>query len=367
MKIVVMLTCHLLFPFDLGLELDFTGKDAREVFKEISARRMGSLSLDGRLFAGATFGTQVYKFGIGLIQISFSFEGDVSQAARLSCFAEQIRVGKTGILSYCQSLVEGLIGRAVKYATYRYERRLTDTDLFPAFVRGENHEVEGEPPIKTADTFIRRHQKALYGVVAGEPNYDALSDFVLERERLGNYGYYENEIILIKRFGAFVSSPEVPTILELIKLAYAQYWSLRAYNFILDHELDNAQRLLERLPPYYKFWVMPHRYQQFSREAVDFGKDKLAIVDSLYNVASNIPRIDSDWHLRTIYQSIEKVFNIDELYKTVEVKLERIEGSYNSARDVLATNFFILLDIIFFFALAWSVLDTFLLWKIFHK
>jgi len=174
-------------------------------------------------------------------------------------------------------------------------------------------------------------------------------------------------MILIERFGAVVYSPEAPDLLNLIKLAYSQYWSLKSYNFLLDRELDNTQQVLEHLPPYYKFWLIPNQYQRFSKEAMDFGRDKLAIVESLYSsVGPNIPRIDSDWHLRTLYASLRKVFTIEELYKTVDTKLERIEEAYNSAREFLSTNFFILLDIIFFVSLAWSVVDTVLLLKIAH-
>ena len=48
---------YLLFPFDLGVELDFTGKDAKEFFKEISTRKMGVLFLDDRSFFNVAFTT----------------------------------------------------------------------------------------------------------------------------------------------------------------------------------------------------------------------------------------------------------------------------------------------------------------------
>src|SRR5258708_3240978 len=100
---------------------------------------------------------------------------------------------------------------------------------------------------------------------------------------------------------------------------------------------------------------------------MDFSRDKLAIVESLYTVGSKIPRIDADWHLRTLYASIRKIFTIEDLYRIVDVKLGRIEESYNSAREFLSTNFFILLDFIFFASLAWSIIDTLLLWHIAHR
>jgi hypothetical protein len=66
---------YLLFPFDMGLELDFTGKDTREFFKEISTRRIGVLSAEGKTFSETEFSTQVYRFGVGMIQITFDIDG----------------------------------------------------------------------------------------------------------------------------------------------------------------------------------------------------------------------------------------------------------------------------------------------------
>jgi hypothetical protein len=359
---------HLLFPFDLGLELDFSGHDAEVIFKQVSSRKTASVVFDGVTYETASVVTQIYKFGVGSIEISFDMDTDLSHAAKLSCFAENVWVGKMPILKYCQSHVDTVIRQASQYADYHYERRLEEVDLFPVFVIGEAVQGSRErgEMLHVSDAFIRRHRKALYGIVAGEPRYDDLSDFVLEREKLQNYGYYENEMILIERFGAVVYSPESATLLNLMKLAYSQYWSLKSYNFLLDKELDNAQHVLEHLPPYYKFWLIPSQYQRFSKEALDFGRDKLAIIESLYSVGPNVPRIDADWHLRTLYGSVRKVFTIEELYKTVDTKLSRIEEAYNSAREFLSTNFFILLDIIFFASLAWSVIDTLLLLRIAH-
>ncbi len=350
----------LLFPFDLGLELDFTSKGTQSIVHEISTHDLPSLSLGGKIFSKAQTESHLYRFGTGIIQINFSAQLDVNECAEISCNTEKITVGKTAILEWCQSRVSELTARAQEFAIHRYDMRLEESDIFPVFIFNPDD-------VQNADAFIRKNYKALYGIVAGEQNFDMLSDFVFQREPLGNFGYYENQIILLKRFGAVISSSEYDTILDLIALSYAQYWSLKSYHFVLNSETDSAQKLLENLPPYYKFWKFPSNYQTFSQEAIAFGKDKISIVDSLYNVSTNIPKIDSDWHLRTIYKDVTKVFNIDELYKTVDIKLSRIEETYNQAREFLSTNFFILLDIIFALWLIWGVFDTLLLLYIAKK
>ena len=353
-------TVHILIPVDLGRELDFVGPDATAVAKEISSHPIRDLAFEGRRFADIRLAAQIYKFGVGLLALSFAADGDLDFFAALSCRTEALQVEGAPIIPWAKTLVDGVIGSARRFASHTYNRRLEDVDPFPIFVFDKGG-------VTDAAEFVATHEKALTGIVSGEPNYDALSDFVLAQEKIRNFGYYENELILIKRFGAVVSSEESGTIVELIRLAYSLYWSLRAYNFFLEKEIDQAQELLADLPPYYKFWAMPSRYQTFSREAMDFVRDKLAIVDSLHNVQANIPRIDSDWHLRTIYKNVEKEFDIDELSKAVDTKLERIEQSYNSARDFISTNFFIAVEIVLILSLAWMMLDTGLLFIIAHK
>ncbi|HAX62469.1 MAG TPA: hypothetical protein DCX95_07980 [Elusimicrobia bacterium] len=216
----------------------------------------------------------------------------------------------------------------------------------------------------TADIFITKNLKTLYGIVSAESNYEKLSEFVLSQSPLANYGYYEDEIILVKKFGAFISSEESDAIKDIIKLALVQWWVLKSYDYILQKELDDAQRHLAEIPSGWKILKTFTQYNKFSKDSMDFDRDKLEIISSIH---TGIPEIENDWHLKMLHTNINKIFDTEELEKWVETKITRIEDSYQNARDFLSTNFFILLDIIFFLSLAWSIFDTFLLWKISAK
>ncbi|MBI4054894.1 MAG: hypothetical protein HY402_02035 [Elusimicrobia bacterium] len=353
-------TIYLLFPFDLGLELDFSGKDQNKIFKELATRQIPDLTLEGQVLSSAEVTFQIYRFGVGLIQTAFSLEADLERCAQLAWNADRIRLGKRDLVGYCQSMVEGIIERAKPYATYTYDQRLEESEVFPVFVLQDFIR-------KDAGGFIRRHEKLLYGIVANEPDWSRLSPFVLKQDPLENYGYYEYELILIKRYGSVVSSAQSKELMESIATSYAQYWSLRSYSAYLDGEMERTQKLLEDLPPFYKFWKAPQRYRRYSEEAIDFSRDKLSIVDSLYNRSALRIASDSDWYFRRFSETAAKVFQVEEMYREVELKLDRIESAYNSARDYIATNFFIILDFIFFFWLTWSILDTYLLWKMAGK
>ncbi|WP_040889225.1 hypothetical protein [Verrucomicrobium sp. 3C] len=350
----------LLIPFDMGLELDFREPETKGLMKQFARPRTEPVTFRGTLLAEGDAVARIYNFGVGILQLSFSVQGNLNFYANLASRIDSLRLGKAPIPDWARATIGEVLAEAKEFATYRYDFRLEEVQVFPI--------LSLEPGVVgDAEAFLRENRKTLYGMVSGEPNYDILSSFVLDQEKLVNFGYYENELILIKRFGAVVSSQESGTILDMIRLAYAVYWNLRSYNSLLDREIGRARGLVAHLPPWHKFWVMPRWYERFSSEAMDFVRDKLAIVESLYQVFGNVLRIDSDWHLRTIHRYVEQVFDIGDLSKAVNAKLDRIEQCYSSAQDFISTNFFIAVEILLMLSFAWMIFDTALLFVIAHK
>ncbi|MFH0948476.1 MAG: hypothetical protein V1833_05715 [Elusimicrobiota bacterium] len=346
--------CTLLFPFDMGLDLEFPEEGVVSVAKTLYRRKLSSLTFFDVVYENAEVESRIYRrFGNGLISISFQVEKDLQTCTQISCMSSEIKVNGTEIITYCQKLSEDVIDKAQQFATHRYDRRLMDTEIFPIFTMDKLS--------STADVFITENLKTLYGIVSAESNYEKLSKFVLDQSPLANYGYYEDEIILVKRFGAFVSSEESEAIKDIIKLSLIQQWTLKSYDYILQRELDEAQRHLAGIPSGWKILKTFTQYNKFSKDSLDFDRDKLEIISSIH---TDIPEIENDWHLKMLHVNINKIFNTDDIERWVETKITRIEDSYENARDFLSTNFFILLDIIFFLSLAWSVFDTWLLWKI---
>ncbi|MEW6556657.1 MAG: hypothetical protein AB1349_04800 [Elusimicrobiota bacterium] len=351
-----IMICTLLFPFDMGLDLDFYDESA--IFKVLHREKLTTLTFFETQYENANTEVQLYRYGCGLISITFNVYSDetLSTCTQISCLSSQIKINGIEIISYCQKLAQNMIAQAQQYAVHRYDRKLEETEIFPVFVM--------DRLTSSADTFITRNLKTLYGIVSAETNYEKLSEFVIQAEPLANYGYYEDEIILIKRFGAFISSEEADTIVDIIKLTLVQWWVLKSYDYILQKELDDAQKHLADIPSGFKILKTFTQYNKFSKDSLDFDRDKLEIISDIH---TGIPEIENDWHLKMLYTNINKIFNTEELEKWVETKITRIEDSYENARDFLSTNFFILLDIIFFLSLAWSVFDTLLLWKISAK
>ncbi len=62
--------------------------------------------------------------------------------------------------------------------------------------------------------------------------------------------------------------------------------------------------------------------------------------------------------------------DLEGLRREVEMKIDRLEESYNNAREFLSTSFFILLDIVVLFSLTLEIapiLSSILLWKMAGK
>lgn len=353
----VQIKVQILYPFDMALELDLSGQEAGALVARLADVGAHQVTFEGKTLDTGQVSGQIYRFGVGMFNLSFEQDLDFDDCARISCATDQIEVDGQSIADFAESHIHGIIESARRFATYSYERRLEDRELYPLF-------VIREPIAGDASALIERHRKALFGIVAGEKDYDRLSPRVLEREQIKNLAYFGNDLVLVQRFGAVLSGLEAETSGELLSLVLAQYWSMRSYDYVLDYELNQAQQQLEELPQYYQFWRMPARYRDFSKEAIAFAQDKLSITQSMHTVFGSETQIETDWSLRELYEEARAALGMEVLYTRVETKLARIDSAYSVAREQLSANFYILLDIIFLSFLVWSIVDTILLARI---
>ncbi len=351
-----------LYPVDLGLEVEFTGVDAGLLVMPPESRPPSPLSFEGVDLASARTDTQLYRFGMGLVRVGWEFDATLEQCARLACYPEDLRIARAPLPVYCAEVAGELVARAARYATHRYDARRPTSELYPLVTLLD-------PIREPTGKFLEKHRKTIFGIVGGEPHYDRISEFALTQAGLENYGYYEHELLVVTRDGAVIAGEDAGRLEELVSLACVQAMNLRSYQVLLDRELSQAHRLLEGIPPYWRFIETFRKYTLLSREALDFDQDKLAIVESLYAMAS-LPQIESDWYLRTVYGKIGQRLDLEGLRREVEMKIDRLEESYNNAREFLSTSFFILLDIVVLFSLTLEIapiLSSILLWKMAGK
>lgn len=343
------LVINYLYPFDLGMELDLPVESRRYAKELIRPEPAGQVVFEGGTVGQASWLGYVYPFGMGMIEVSFSFEGDLADADRLAIYEERLHVGKYSLPVFLRNNKNKVIEKARAFARFVYPQPLdVDEEIFALF-RTADHQKD-----LSGESFIRKNSKSLFRVVTGEATADALSDYALEKEALKNIGYYENEVIILKRFGAFIHSRESSTLKDLIALGLAQYFNIKASNAFLGLALGRAQKIVEQQPPFTRFWKIPAAYQRLSSEQSTFYKAKISVVESLHTASAILPQIDSDWHLKSVHKEILAAFNLEEQGKVAMLRLETIDSIYNQLSEHLSTVFFIFLDFVF---MTWLLVD----------
>ncbi|MBI4370047.1 MAG: hypothetical protein HY547_07445 [Elusimicrobia bacterium] len=342
------LVVHYLFPIDLGMDLELDVKD-RRFSKEVTRHfQAGEIFYQGKSLGQSQLTAHLYPFGTGMLELSVNYTGDLQAASELAINAEKLHVGRMSLLVFFHSQINAVLEKAKSHARSMSAARLEPgREIFNLFSLPWKENLG-------AEAFLRKNNKTLFGIVTGEPSYARLSEYALTREELKNIGYYDQEIILINHFGAFLHSPEDEMLHDLVSLAFAQYFNVGAANAFLEKSLLAAHRVLEDQPAYYRFWKMPKLYQRISREQREFGRAKAALVEGLHALHHQIPEIESDWHLQSVHREILSSFDIDEQAKTASVRLETIDSIYSNLGEQLSTMFFIFLDFVF---LAWLVVD----------
>ncbi len=331
------------------MELNLPVKEALHARELLHGETAGSLVYEGLNLGKASWTGSVYPFGIGMLELSFYFEGEINAADQMAIFENRLLIGKYTLPIFFRNLRELLTDKTRSFAhTIYQENPEVEEEIFALYEL-----IPWQSELK-AEGFIKKNYNHLFGIVTGEPSSDILSEYAMEKETLKNIGYYETEIILVKHFGAFIHSKESKTLKNLISLGLAQYFNIKASNAFLQGSLARVQKVLERQPPYHHFWKMPAAYQRLSSAQLAFSKAKVSVVESLHTASALIPQIDSDWHLKSVYNEILSAFNLEEQTKIAMLRLETIDSIYSQLGEQVSTIFFIFLDFVF---LTWLLVD----------
>lgn len=348
--------CEILFPVDTGLDLDFREPPPRDLVKPLAIERQRELFLGERLLGIATIRGEIFRFGTGILSLQILLEEEPSFFATLSASLLTLRIGQAPAIDTFRQMGRDLVEQAQDYSVHTYDRRLPETDLYPVFA------LQGS--LSDADAFIRKNIGPLFAMVTGLEHFEEMASSVPARQPLKNLGHESSEVILVERHGAFLSGKRADFLRSLLHLSYAQRWALRSYNYVLQIEMAEAKAMMDQLPPYWRIFSVFRKYRQFSKDWLDFDRDKLEMVSTLHE---GIPEVEEDFQARALHVSFAKAYHTEELFRLVERKMEVVAETYSHAREYLSTNFFIAVEIVLILSLAWAVLDTTLLFVIAQK
>lgn len=340
--------CLLVYPFDTGLDLDFEKLLSYEGGKVIEANRyylekktpvkifttsFEDIRLKGKpLTAQGALEISVYSFGTGLATVSFSLIKEIKDLVKIAEGANRIEIEGRNVLEYCSQFSRDLVINLEDYAIRKYETRLEEEQIYPLFVMEEIPQDH-----KDVEAFIKKNEKLLLGLIGGEPDWRRFSSYVTEKNRIQNFGYYKDELIIIQDSGALIHSPTMAdTILSLVNLAYAQYWTLKVYNYLVESRLERSYELLSKARLLRNWSLYGLQIKRIRERIFEAYESKLELISVLRGV-SDVPRISEDWHLSRIYESLSQTFGINELFNIVKEKIDEIEKAYQSVQEMLST------------------------------
>jgi hypothetical protein len=332
-------------PFDIDLELDIerlrrerpvpekgpalTGRNAPLITHRAADI---AVSLDGvEIARGAREEVWIYGFEVGLIIVRFRVERDLPRLADLGCDAERIELGGRNVYAYADARAAEVRASLRPFARETYEVLYQERDVYPIVI------LPPGPDTADASRLIRENEAAIVGIVGGEDDWARLSPWALQKSEIRNLGYYVDELIVVKEWGALVSSAfEQQLIVGLVLLAYAQRWALSSYNHLTNHRQNQALRLLaesRQLRPFLGF-VGARPIREIASKLFEASEDRIALVAAIRDFTS-IPELTSDWHLHNLYQELARTFYLNELYRVVASKNEELERAYAAVHDHL--------------------------------
>ena len=359
--------CLLVYPFDTGLDLDFEKLLSYEGGKIVAADRyylekktpvkVFATSLEGIKLRGKSLAPEgrlemsIYSFGMGMAMVSFSLEKEIKDLIEIAEGANRVEIEKKNILEYCSQLSRELIINLEDYAIRKYETRLEEEDIYPLFVMEEIPQGT-----KDVETFVKRNERLLLGLMGGERDYRKFSDYVIKKNPIQNFGYYQDELIIIQDSGSLIHSPAMAdTILSLVNLAYAQYWTLKAYNYLVERRLERSYELLSKARLLKTRSLYGLQTKKIRDQIFEAYESKLELI-SLIRDISDVPKISEDWHLSRIYESLSQTFGLGELFNIVKEKIDEIEKAYQSVQEMLSTRRFTNLELWIIILIALEIL-----------
>jgi hypothetical protein len=349
----------LAIPFDIDFDLDLARLSAERAARveppPLSGRNAPALvqrrsgifvALDGReIAADAREEVWIYGFEVGLLIVRFGVPRELPRLADLACDAERIEIDGRPIYTYAGERAESVRSSLRPFARQSYEVRYDERDIYPIVV------LPPGPDTADAASFIRANEAAIVGIVGGEDQWARLSSYALAKGEARNLGYYVDELIVVKEWGALVSSAfEEEAILGIVLLAYAQRWALQSWNNLTNFRQDQALKLLREAKAVRlaSAALASGAIRDIARKLFEASEDRIALVAAIRDFTT-IPELTQDWHLKSLYEELARTFYLNDLYRLVASKNEELERAYSAVHDHLMQSRLVTLEVMMLF------------------
>lgn len=293
----------------------------------------------------------VYRFGTGVVRVQFDRdELSLGDVADFSVHAEELTLEGRPIADQIRELAEAIRKRLRPYAVAHYETLLEAVEVYPLTRALEVD--EGGP---TGDEFCAANERLLAAIIGGDPRPGPLSSFAREGYPVKNVGPLRGDVVVVNDSGGFlhasaaVRAPrgaeealaEAKKIESLIELAYAQYWSLRSVDHVIQHLQDQAYTFtsgfLKRSPDVTLRAVTQALYR---------AREEHMAISNIVDDFIEIPAIGSDGYLDALFRHASEVFGVRERAHTAQERLEDLEKSYETVHSMINERRLITLEVL---------------------
>ncbi len=288
----------------------------------------------------AVIHAHVYRFGTGVARIQFDRDAlSLDEVAHLAVHAEELTLEGRPIVEHVRELAAAIRKRLRPYAFATYETLLEETEVYP-LVRV----AELPDGFASGEEFCRAHERQLTAIMGGDPRTGEPSAFAREEYPVKNVGPLRDDVVVVNDAGGLVhASPrarpprgtegallEAQKIEGLVELAYAQYWSLRSVDHVIQHLQDQAYTFTSgflKKSPDVTMGAVTHALYRAREEHMAISN----IVDDFIE----IPAIGSDGYLDALFRHARDVFGVRERSHTAQERLEDLEKSYETVHSMI--------------------------------
>jgi hypothetical protein len=308
----------------------------------------------------ATIHAHVYRFGTGIVRVQFERDDwDLASLAELSARAEEVLLDGRLLVDRVRELGATIRKRLEPYALVKYETLLDAIEVYPVI------RANALPEGSAGDGFCEQNRRILASIVGGDGRLGRLSAFALEEYPVRNMGAVREDVVVVREAGSLVHVSSVargPRGLEeavadarriegLVELAYAQYWSLRSVDLVIQHLQDQAyvftSGFIERDPVVTLGAVTRALYR---------AREEHMAISNIVDDFIEIPAIGYDAYLDALYKRTREVFGVQERSRTAQERLEDLEKSYETVHAMINERRLMTLEVLVFIVIVIELL-----------
>lgn len=271
---------------------------------------------------------KLYDFGVVTIRLSMNFKGSIKEMGLLS----NLLVENEEIEKEAWKQVE-LITQEIK-------------DLLISPIDVITYEEYTIFHIKKADQklhmpkLVGRYGREIAAVLRSET--EELSEAQIQDTLKSSISYFVDESVFVQWNNALViSDDEILDMMDVLEYANIQLLELRAYDYVLDKEIDAAyDALIEiKTKPWYQIGVEP-----FSPKLDKLEEVRLDVTQIIEKVENTL-KIVGDPYLAKVYRIATEKFRLNEWKNNVQEKLGIMESFYGTVSNRVQNSRLLVLEL----------------------